>query len=463
MAEYDLVVIGSGPGGYVAAIRASQNGLKTALVEKEKVLGGTCLHWGCIPTKALIENASLYARIQKAAEFGITTGEVALDFAKVQARKNKIVQGNAKGIEFLMKKNKITVHTGVGRISRPGEVTVKGDETVVLKAKNILVATGSVCADIPVFPHDGKRILNSDSVLGLTEIPKSMICLGSGAVGSEFACIFAQFGTEVTLVEMVDRLMPREDEDVSKEVAKAFKKLGIQVKTGVKLGDVEVGATSVKAKLSPVNGGDPEAIEAEHLLVAVGRKAYTEGLGLENTKVEVERGVVQIDELCRTAEPNVYAIGDVTGGGLAHHASAQGMQVADLLAGKHVEPILPHHVPSATYTSPEVASIGMTEAQAKEAGHDVKVGSFPFSAIARAKIEGKAVGFAKIVSEAKYGEILGVHIVGPHATELLAEACVALRLESTVEELAHTIHSHPTLSEAVMEAAHAAEGAAVHI
>ncbi len=466
MAEtFDLVVIGSGPGGYVAAIRAAQNGLKTALVEKAPAMGGTCLHVGCIPTKALLENASVYARILQAKEFGITTGEVALDFEAVQKRKQRIVDSGAKGIEFLMKKNKISVHTGVGKIVTPKsvEVTGKGGEKALLSTRNILVATGSVCADLPFLKHDGNRVLNSDSILGLKAPPKSLICLGSGAVGSEFACIFAQFGTRVTLVEMLPEILPREDVDASREAAKAFKKLGIDVRTGVRLDSPEVGAASVKAKLVPADGkGETVSIEAERILVAVGRKPYTEGLGLEKTKVVLEKGRVVVDELCRTAEPGIFAIGDVTGGGLAHHASAQGMQVADLVAGKPVEAIEARHVPSCTYTSPEVASVGLTEKAAREAGYDVAVGSFPFSVLARAKIEGHPVGFTKIVSEKKYGEVLGVHIVGPHATELLAEACVALRLESTVEEIARTIHAHPTLSEGVMEAAHAALGHAVH-
>jgi dihydrolipoamide dehydrogenase len=309
---------------------------------------------------------------------------------------------------------------------------------------------------------DGDRVLNSDSILGLTEVPKSLICLGSGAVGSEFACIFAQFGTKVTLVEMMDRLMPREDEEVSKEIAKCFKKLGIRTITASKLQDIQVKEGSVQGKLIPVAGGEGETIEAERLLVAVGRKAFLEGLGLEKTKVKLERGAVVVDDHCRTAEAGIYAIGDVTGGGLAHTASAQGILVADLIAGKEVEPLNPNHIPSCTYTAPEVASVGLTEAQAREQGYAVKIGRFPFSVLARAKIEGHPVGFTKIVTEEKYGEVLGVHIVGPHATELLAEACVALRMEATVEELARTIHAHPTLSEAVMEAAHDAVGGAIH-
>lgn len=461
---FDLVVIGSGPGGYVAAIKAAKNGLKTALVEKEAHMGGTCLHWGCIPTKALLENSALYARIKAAKEYGISTGDVDLDFAQVQKRKDRIVMGGARGIQFLMKKNGVTVFQGLGTIPAPGKVDVKAEDGSVtsLKAGAICVATGSACAEIPGLGTDGEKVLNSDSILGLTEVPESLICLGSGAVGSEFACIFAQFGTKVTLVEMMDRLMPREDEDVSKEIAKCFKKLKIRSLTGVKFEGLEVGAEGVKGKLVPVDGGEPEVIEAQKLLVAVGRRPYTEGLGLENTKVVVERGRVVVDDHCRTAEPSIYAIGDVTGGGLAHTASAQGILVADLIAGKEVEPINPNHVPSCTYTSPEVASVGLTEAQAKEQGYDVKVGQFPFSVLARAKIEGHPVGFTKIVTETQYGEVLGVHIVGPHATELLAEACVALRMEATVEELARTIHAHPTLSEAVMEAAHDAVGGAIH-
>lgn len=464
--KFDLVVIGSGPGGYVAAIRAAQNGLSTALVEKAPALGGTCLHWGCIPTKALLENASVYHRIKNAAEFGITTKDVVLDYAEVQKRKDKVVLGGAKGIEFLMKKNKVTVVFGKGRIAGPGKVQVTPEKgaPVDLEAKNILVATGSVCADIPGMANDGVRVVNSDSILGLKAIPKSLICLGSGAVGSEFACIFAQFGSQVTLVEMAPRLMPREDEDASKEVEKYFtSKLGIKCRTGVKLEGIEVGKGGVKGKLTPVAGGQPETVEAEVLLVAVGRKPYTDGLGLETTKVKLEKGRILVDELQRTAEPGLFAIGDVTGNGLAHHASAEGMLVADLLAGRKVEPIDKLKIPSCTYTVPEVASVGLTEAAAKAAGKKVKVGSFPFSVLARAKIEGHPVGFTKIVADAEYGEILGVHIVGPHATELLAEACVALRLECTVEELARTVHAHPTLSEGVMEAAHAAEGHAVHI
>jgi dihydrolipoamide dehydrogenase len=448
----------------VAAIKAAKNGLKTALVEKEPHMGGTCLHVGCIPTKALLENSSVYARIKNAKEFGISTGEVSLDYAKVQKRKDRIVNGGARGIQFLMKKNGVTVYHGFGKVQGPGKVLVTDKDGAIqeLQTRNICLATGSVCADIPGFETDGSRVLNSDSILGLKEVPKSLICLGSGAVGSEFACIFAQFGAKVTLVEMMPRLMPREDEDVSKEMVKCFKKLGIRSVTATKLQDIEVGAEGVRGKLVPVDGGEPEVIEAERLLVAVGRKAFLEGLGIESTQAKVERGVIVVDEFCRTAESGVYAIGDVTGGGLAHTASAQGILVADLIAGKEVEPIRPEHIPSCTYTTPEVASVGLTEAVAREQGYPVKIGSFPFAVLARAKIEGHPVGFAKIVCEEKYGEILGVHIVGPHATELLAEACVALRLEATVEELARTIHAHPTLSEAVMEAAHAATGEAIH-
>ena len=462
--QFDVTIIGSGPGGYVAAIRGAQLGLKVALVEKDKRLGGTCTLRGCIPTKQLLMSAHVYEQTQHAAEFGVQASEIKLAFADVQKRKDKVVTKNSKGIEFLMKKNQITVFKGTGRLALPGgvEVTGEGGEKQTVKTKNIIIATGSVVRPIPGFETDGERVVNSDHILELKQVPKSLIVMGSGAVGTEFASVYSRFGAETTLVELLPRILPLEDEEVSKQAEQSFRKRGVKSLTGTKLEKVEKTETGVKVTGKDAKGGDV-ALEAEMLLVAVGRMPYLEGLGLEGTKIKVERGNVEVDEFCRTGEPGVYAIGDVIATPwLAHLASKEGIMVVEQIAGHKTEPINLRQVPSCTYCDPEVASVGLTEAKARELGFDVKVGKFPFSASGKARILGEEEGFVKVVADKKYDEILGVHIIGPHATEIIHEAIVAMRLESTADELGRTIHAHPTVSESVMEAAEGIHGLTIH-
>jgi dihydrolipoamide dehydrogenase len=464
--QFDVTIIGSGPGGYVAAIRAAQLGLKVAIVERDKRLGGTCTLRGCIPTKQLLMSAHVYEQMQHAADFGVEATGIQLAFANVQKRKDKVVMKNSKGIEYLMKKNKITAFSGTGKLSLPGKIEVtQGDgkkETV--NTKNIIIATGSVVRPIPGFDTDGQRVVNSDHILELKEVPKSLIVMGAGAVGVEFASVYSRFGAETTLVELLPRLVPLEDEEVSKELEKSFRKRGLKSQVDTKLEKLERSDKGVVVTGKTLKG-EAVKLEAEMLLVAVGRMPYTEGLGLEGTKIKMEKGFIQIDEFQQTGEKGVYAIGDVVPTPLlAHLASKEGMVAAEHIAGhKDVRPINLRLVPNCTYCDPEVASVGLTEARAREMGYDVKLGKFPFSASGKARILGEEEGFVKIVSEAKYDEILGVHIIGPHATELIAEACVAMQLESTSEELGRTMHAHPTVSEAVMEAAEGVHGLAVHI
>ena len=462
--QFDVTVIGSGPGGYVAAIRGAQLGLKVALVEKDKRLGGTCTLRGCIPTKQLLMSAHIYEQMQHAADFGVRATEIQLAFADVQKRKERVVTKNSKGIEFLMKKNKITVFKGKGKLALPGKVTVTSEDgkTETINTKNICIATGSVVRPIKGFETDGVRVVNSDHILELKDVPKSLIVMGAGAVGVEFASVYARFGADTTIVELLPHLLPLEDEEVSAELEKSFRKRGIKFSTGTRLEKMEKSDKSVVVTGKNAKGEDVR-LEAEMLLVAVGRMAYLEGLGLEGTKIKVERGSVQVDEYCRTGEPNVYAIGDVIPTPLlAHLASKEGILVMEQIAGQKAQPINLRHVPSCTYCDPEVASVGLTEAAAKKEGYDVRVGKFPFSASGKARILGEEEGFVKVVSEAKYDELLGVHIIGPHATELIAEAGVALQLESTAEELGRTIFAHPTISEAVMEAAEGVHGLTIH-
>jgi dihydrolipoamide dehydrogenase len=460
--EFDLIIIGSGPGGYVAGIRAAQLGLKAAVVEKDPKFGGTCGLRGCIPTKALLHTAAVMDEIRDADDLGITVAEPVLDIVKAQDRKQKVVDSNAKGIDYLFKKNKVTGLRGVGRITGPHEVEVEGaDGKKTYGAKFIMIATGSVPRDVPIAPTDGERILNSDHVLELKKVPATLAVLGAGAVGTEFASIYTSFGTKVTLIEMLPRILPIEDEEVSAELQKALRKRGIEVMTGTKLLSAEKTDSGVVLRLE---GGKKDTVEAEMLLVAIGRKPVTENLGLEALGIELERGYVKVNAHMQTAVPHIYAIGDVINTPwLAHVASAEGVLAAEHMAGQPVKPINYDRVPSCTYCEPEVGSVGLTEAKARERGYDVQVGKFPFSALGKARILGKTAGFVKIVRDKKYDEILGVHILGVQATDLIAEACVALQLESTDEELMHTMHAHPTLSEAVMEAAHAAHGAAIHI
>ena len=460
---FDVVVIGAGPGGYVAAIRAGQLGLKTAIIEKDKNLGGTCLLRGCIPTKALLHTADVFEEFKHARDIGVVADSVSLDFPQAQKRKNKVVLKLAKGVEFLMKKNKVQVFKGAARIEKPGLITVTREDgsSDAVETKNILIATGSVPRSLPTLPIDGQHIITSDEILELSEIPKSLIVLGAGAVGVEFASMYARFGSDVVLLELLPRLLPIEDEEISAELLKSFKKQGIKSFTGANFQSAVVEDGNVRATARI--GDQDREFTAEKLLVAVGRRAYTDGLGLENTKVELERGYIKVDEYMRTSEAGVYAIGDVVPTPwLAHVASAEGILAVEHIAGKDARPINYDRVPNCTYCQPEVASVGLTEAKARERGHDVKVGRFPIPVIAKAQILGAAEGMVKIVSDKKYDEVLGVHIIGPHATELIVEGCVALQMESTVEELIHTMHAHPTVAETIHEAVEDVHGLMIH-
>ncbi len=464
--QFDVTVIGSGPGGYVAAIRAAQLGLKTAIVEKDKRLGGTCTLRGCIPTKQLLMSAHVYEQMQHAADFGVQASGIQLAFADVQKRKDKVVLKNSKGIEYLMKKNKITSFNGTGKLALPGkvEVTSATGQKETISTKNIIIATGSVVRPIPGFDTDGQRVVNSDHILEIKDVPKSLIVMGAGAVGVEFASVYSRFGAETTIVELLPRLVPLEDGEVSKELERSFRKRGIKSQVDTRLEKLEKTDQGIVVS-GQTSKGEAVRLEAEMLLVAVGRMPYTEGLGLEGTRVKVEKGFIQIDEFQQTGESHVYAIGDVVPSPLlAHLASKEGIVAVEHIAGRSdVRPINLRLVPNCTYCDPEVASVGLSEAKAREQGYDVKVGKFPFSASGKARILGEEEGFVKVVSESKYDEILGVHIIGPHATELIAEACVAMQLESTAEELGRTMHAHPTVSEAVMEAAEGVHAIAIHI
>lgn len=469
--QFDVVVIGSGTGGYVAAIRASQLGLRVAVVERQPSLGGTCLNWGCIPTKALLEHAHALKVTQQAAEWGIQLGtdaKPAIDMARVQARKTKVVTSVTKGVEFLFRKNKIEWVKGSGRLAGKGRVEVTGDTSRSLEAREIVVATGSAPRSVPGVEIDRQHIITSDEAIHLAQVPRSIAIMGSGAVGVEFASIFRQFGSEVTLIELLPRIVPNEDAAVSAELAKAFRKRGIAMRTGAKVTSAKVAGEGVTLEVATADG-KTESIVVEKLLVATGRGPVTDGLGAEEAGLVLDRGYVKVDTLFRTSVPGISAVGDVITMGtgahpqLAHLSSAEGIVLAERLAGQDVRPLDYDQVPACTYCDPEIGSIGLTEEEAIERGHDVRVGSFPFGVLGRAKVAGETEGFVKIVAEKKYDQLLGVHMIGPRATELVAEAAVALRLECTVEELIRTIHAHPTMSEAVGEAAHAVHGAAIHI
>jgi dihydrolipoamide dehydrogenase len=461
---YDVIIIGSGPGGYSAAVRAGQYGLKTALIEKDPKLGGCCLHVGCIPTKAFLHAAEVWERFLHPEEDGIHCDNPRLDFPMVLARKNGIVAKHAKGVEFLMKKNKVDWIKGYGRLAGPGKVEVTADGgKQILEAKNIVLATGSEARMLPGLKPDARRILTNIEILNLSEVPKSLAILGAGAVGVEFASAFSRFGSKVSIFEMLPRLVPVEDEEVSKELARVFKKQGIRVETGARVDNVENVGSGVRFQVTLADG-KTEAVAADALLVAIGRKPNTENIGLEGTKVELDRGFVKVDPYQRTGEPGVYAIGDIVAGTpqLAHVATAEGMVAIGHIAGKPVVPINRNHIPGATYTEPGIGSVGLTEAQARAAGHSVKIGKFPFAADAKASILGRHDGFVKIVADEKYGEILGVHIIGPEAFELISEGVLAMEAEATVETLLHTIHAHPTLYEAMGEAFNAVDGMAIN-
>jgi dihydrolipoamide dehydrogenase len=462
--SYDVVIIGSGPGGYSAAVRAGQYGLKTALIEKAPKLGGTCLHVGCVPTKAMLHTAEVWDYFMHPEEEGISCQSPVLHFPNVIERKNKIVSKHAKGVEFLMKKNKVELIPGYGRLLGGGKVEVdhNGAKSIV-SAKNIVVATGSEARMIPGLKAQSPRILTNIEILELQSVPKSLGIIGAGAVGVEFASIFRRFGSEVTVLEMLPRLVPVEDEEISKELERHFKKIGIRCETGTKVDNVVVNANSVSFTATLANG-KVEQMEVESLLVAVGRKPNTDNIGLENTKIESDRGFLKCDGFQRTAEPGVYAIGDVVAGTpqLAHVATAEGMVAIGHIAGVDVVPIKRNRIPGATYTEPGIGSVGLTEAQAKAQGYKVRVGKFPFAANSKASIVGHHEGFVKVVTDDKFGEILGVHIIGVHGYELIAEAVTAMEAEATVETMMNTIHAHPTLYEAVGEAFNAVYGMAIN-
>jgi dihydrolipoamide dehydrogenase len=464
--KYDIGIIGSGPGGYVAAIRAGQLGLKTVIVEKDDKFGGTCLHVGCIPTKDLLLNAEVYDYFKNAKEYGIVCKEFSIDWAVVQARKTKVVTKLVKGIEFLFKKNKVESIQGYGRLAGPGRITVtdaKG-QTREIQAQKIVLATGSEAKTFPGFEPDGKTILTNKEILALKAIPRSMVIMGAGAVGVEFASIFHRFGTKVTILEMLPRAVPLEDEEISTELEKSFRRQGITIETQAKVEKATKTASGVAVSYTGADGKS-RAIEAQTLLVAVGRSPNTQDVGLEKTRIKLERGFVKVDQYMQTDEPGVYAIGDIVANSplLAHVGSMEGIVAVTHAAGKPAEPINYTQVPNCTYCEPEISSVGLTERQAREAGHKVRVGKFPFAGNSKAGILGAREGFVKMVCDEKYGEILGVHMIGPRVTEMIAEAVVAMRLEGTVEDLAHTIHPHPTLTEAMMEAAHAAHDWAIHV
>ena len=465
---YDVAIIGSGPAGYTAAIRAGQFGLKTALIEKDPYLGGTCLHVGCIPTKALLFNAELWDHLKDASEFGIEgVGSRKLNWDAVLERKTKVVNKHAKGLEFLMRKNKVETLRGYGKLTGSAQNGIHtidltdGTKSSQIKAKNVILATGSEARMIPgLLPDD--RVLTNIEILKLGKAPKSLVVVGAGAVGVEFASIFRSFDCEVTILEMLPRMVPLEDEEVSKELARVYRKRGIAYHLGAKVEKVEKNKVGVAVTFSA--DGKQQEIEAEKILIAIGRKPLTDNLGLENTKIQNERGFLKTNEWMQTSEPGIYAIGDIVLGTpqLAHVGAMEGIVAVANIAGKQDKPINLLRIPNVTYCHPEIGSVGLTETKAREQGYDVKVGKFPFTANSRASIVGEHEGFIKIVSEKEYGEILGVHIIGPQATELIAEAVTAMELEATVEDLMWTIHAHPTLAEAMLDASNSVYGLAIN-
>jgi dihydrolipoyl dehydrogenase len=469
--EYDVIVIGAGTGGYVAAIRAAQLGLKTAVVEKQKALGGTCLLWGCIPTKALLEHAHALKVVQHAKDWGVTltAGAVGIDMGQVQTRKDRIVGSLTKGVEFLFKKNKIDWIKGTARLTGNGGVDVfEGDKQTLRASKEIIVATGSTPRGVPGVEIDRRRIITSDEAIQLRDVPKTLVIIGSGAVGVEFASIFARFGSDVTIIELLPRLVPVEDEAVSAELEKSFRKQGITSHTGARVTAARVSGDGVDIE-AQLADGTAKKLRADYLLVATGRAPVTDGLNADGVGLQIEKGYVRVDAQYKTNIPGISAIGDVITLGtpghpqLAHVSSAEGILAAERIAGQDLRPLNYDHVPGCTYCDPEIGSVGLTEQEAKARGFDVRIGTFPFGVLGRAKMSGETDGFVKIVADKKYDELLGVHMIGARSTELVAEATVALRLESTVEDLIRTIHAHPTMAEAVGEAAHAAHGAAIHL
>jgi dihydrolipoamide dehydrogenase len=462
--SYDIIVLGSGPGGYVAAIRASQLGLKTAIIERES-LGGICLNWGCIPTKALLKSANVFEYLSHAADYGITVGNASADFGAMIKRSRDVANGMSAGIQFLMKKNKIDVIKGSG-VLKPGKKVLVTDEsgaaTEYAASKGIIIATGARSRELPNLPQDGEKIIGYRQAMTLSKQPKKLVVVGSGAIGVEFAYFYNAIGTEVTIVEYLPTIVPVEDEDVSKQLEKSFKKAGINVMTNASVESVDTKGNGCIVTVKTAKG--EEKIESDVVLSAVGIQANIENIGLEEVGIIVDKGRVLVNDYYQTNIPGYFAIGDVVPGpALAHVASAEGIVCVEKLAGHHPEPLNYGNIPGCTYCSPEVASVGMTEKAAKEAGYEIKVGKFPFSASGKASAAGAKDGFVKLIFDAKYGELLGGHLIGANVTEMVAELVAVRKLETTGEELIKTVHPHPTMSEAIMEAAAAAYGEVIHL
>ncbi|MEN9347942.1 MAG: dihydrolipoyl dehydrogenase [Flavobacteriales bacterium] len=461
--NFDVIVVGSGPGGYVTAIRASQLGLKTAIVERE-ALGGICLNWGCIPTKALLKSATVFEYINHAKDYGIEVAAPKADFGGMVKRSRGVAEGMSKGVQFLMKKNKIEVIMGTGKIKAGKKVAVTGADGKVTEysANHIIVATGGRSRVLPNLPQDGKKIIGYREAMTLPTQPKSMVIVGSGAIGVEFAYFYNSLGTKVTIVEYAPNIVPVEDEEVSKALAKSFKSAGVEIMTNAEVTSVDTSGTGCKVKVKEAAG--EKVLECDIVLSAVGVVANIEGIGLEDVGIVTDKGKIVVDKYYQTNIPGYYAIGDCTPGqALAHVASAEGIICVEQIAGHHPQPLDYKNIPGCTYCSPEIASVGYTEKGAKEAGFDIKVGKFPFSASGKASAAGHKDGFVKLIFDAKYGELLGAHLIGANVTEMIAE-CVALRkLETTGMELIKTVHPHPTMSEAIMEAAAAAYGEVIHL
>ncbi len=461
--SYDVIVIGSGPGGYVTAIRASQLGLKTAVIEKEN-LGGICLNWGCIPTKALLKSAQVFEYLNHAKEYGISADNIKADFSAVVKRSRDVADGMSKGVQFLMKKNKIDVIMGAAKVKAGKKVEVKGADgkITIYDAKHIIIAVGARSRQLPNLPQDGKKIIGYREAMVLPKLPKSMVVVGSGAIGSEFAYFYQTMGTKVTIVEFLPNIVPVEDEDVSKQLEKSFKKMGMEV-----LVDSSVESVDTKGELCKVNiktAGGSKFIDAEVVLSAVGIQSNLENLGLEDVGIVTDKGKIVTDKFYATNVPGYYAIGDCVGGqALAHVASAEGITCVEKIAGQHAEPLNYNNIPGCTYCQPEIASVGHTEKSAKAAGYELKIGKFPFSASGKAKAAGMSDGFIKLIFDAKYGELLGAHMIGANVTELIAEIVVARKLETTGHEMIKAVHPHPTMSEAIMEAAAQAYGEVIHL
>lgn len=462
--NYDLLVIGSGPGGYVAAIRASQLGLKTAVIERSE-LGGICLNWGCIPTKSLLKSAQVFEYLNHASDYGVKIeGSAQADFAAMVARSRGVADGMSKGVQYLFKKNKIDLIEGTGKLTADRKVLVSKNDgtTVTLEAPHVILATGARSRQLPNLPQDGEKIIGYRKALTVEKQPESMVVVGSGAIGSEFAYFYSTIGTKVTLVEFLDNVVPVEDEEVSKQLARSFKKAGINVMVSSEVTSVDTSGSKVKVTIKTKKG--EEVVEADIVLSAVGITPNIEDIGLEEAGVTVEKGRVKVDEFYRTSVPGIYAIGDIVPGqALAHVASAEGIICVEKIAGHNPEPLNYGNIPGCTYTSPEVASVGMTEKAAKEAGYELKIGKFPFTASGKASAAGHKDGFVKLIFDAKYGELLGAHLIGANVTEMIAELVTARKLETTGQEIIKAVHPHPTMSEAIMEAAAAAYGEVIHI